>query len=279
MHASKQPATANTSTSPEPGAAAPGHLADGTQSIRRAVCLLRALSTHGAAGWRLTDLAEDTGLDHATAHRILGCLVQERLVTRVRGTLRYSLGSVAYELGLAAAPYFAVDELAGAGLAKLASSTRTIVFVNFRSGNDSVCVARHEGRHALKAYTVEVGTRRPLCLSAGGAAIVVALPRREQAAVVAANIDAIGRRAPARALAVRRMLRQSAELGYGLNLEDIVPGIAAIGVPIHAEGVPVASLSLATTRAALDGAKRLPLLDKLRREASRVEALITRLRL
>jgi DNA-binding IclR family transcriptional regulator len=251
----------------------------GTQSLRRAASLLRALSTHGATGWRLSDLAEETGLDHATVHRMLSCLVQERLATRVRGSLRYSLGSLAYELGLAAAPNFAIDRLAGAGLAKLASITRAMVFMNIRSGFDSVCVARHEGRSVLKAYTVDVGTRRPLCLSAGGAAILISLPKHEQASVTAANLEAIAHRGPAREIAVRRMLRRSAELGYGLNFEDIIPGIAALGVPILSRGMPVASLSLATTRAALDdGGRRAVLLDRLRREASKIEGMIGQLR-
>ena len=223
--------------------------------------------------------ADETGLDHATAHRMLACLVDERLATRVRGSLRYSLGSLAYELGLAAAPHFAIERLAGPGLAKLASTTRAMVFMNIRSGFDSVCIARHEGRSALKAYTVDVGTRRPLCLSAGGAAILISLPPSEQKAVMAANLATVARRAPAHEAAVRRMLRRSAELGYGLNLEDIIPGIAAVGVPILANGQPVASLSLATTRAALDSARRTVLLERLRREVTRIEGLLAQFRL
>jgi DNA-binding IclR family transcriptional regulator len=251
----------------------------GTQSLRRAASLLRALSTHGATGRRLSDLADETGIDHATVHRMLACLVEERLATRVRGSLRYSLGSLAYELGLAAAPHFALERLAGPGLAKLASSTRALVFLNIRSGLDSVCVARHEGRSALKAYTVEVGTRRPLCLSAGGVAILINLPRQEQAAVMAANLAAVARRVPAHEAAVRRMLRRSAELGYGLNLEDLIPGIAALGVPIRSAGQPVASLSLGTMPAALEGARRELLLERLRREAARIESLLQQFRL
>ena len=97
--------------------------------------------------------------------------------------------------------------------------------------------------------------------------------------MTAANLEAIAYRGPAREIAVRRMLRRSAELGYGLNFEDIIPGIAALGVPILSRGMPVASLSLATTRAALDdGGRRAVLLDRLRREASKIEGMIGQLR-
>ena len=67
--------------------------------------------------------------------------------------------------------------------------------------------------------------------------------------------------------------------GYGLNLEDLIPGIAALGVPIRSAGQPVASLSLGTTPAALEGARREMLLDRLRREAARIEALLQQFRL
>src|SRR5207253_5373151 len=105
---------------------------------------------------------------------------------------------------------------------------RDIVFLTVRSGFESVCIARHEGRAALKAYTVDVGTRRPLCLSAGGVAIVVRLPRAEQAAIEAHNLHSIARREEARQLAVKRMVRRSRRVGYGLNLPDFVPRIGAL---------------------------------------------------
>jgi DNA-binding IclR family transcriptional regulator len=52
----------------------------GTQSIERAVALLKELSARGTFGWRLSDLAAHCNLDKGTAHRILNCLQRERLV-------------------------------------------------------------------------------------------------------------------------------------------------------------------------------------------------------
>ena len=262
------------STSPTPTGAS-----DGTQSLRRAVQLLRTLSTHTATGWRLSDLADETGLDHTTVHRLLSGLVDERLAARVAGSCRYTLGALTFELGVAAAPYFSLDRLAAPALGRLAASTRDIVFLNVRSGFESVCIARHEGRAALKAYTVDVGTRRPLCLSAGGVAILVRLPRAEQAAIEAHNLNSIARREEARQQAVRRMLRRSRRVGYGLNLADFVPRIAALGVAVcTADGSPVASLSLAAMEKDLDEPRRGEVLARLRVEAGAIEGLLGKLR-
>ena len=241
--------------------------AEGTQSLRRAVGLLRILSTHMATGWRLSDLAERTGLDHTTVHRMLAGLAEERLVTRVDGTRRYTLGPLAYELGVASSRYFALDRVAADRLKKLAAETRDIVFLNVRSAFDSVCIARYEVRNSLKAYAVEVGTRRPLILSAGGVAMIVQMPRAERVLVESENLRSIV--GESRQAAVRRMLRRSQQLGYGLNFEDLVPGIAAIGVAVQGtDGSPLASISVASPRENLPEDRRSRLLERMREEAA-----------
>jgi DNA-binding IclR family transcriptional regulator len=251
---------------------------DGTRSLHRAIGLLRLLSMRTATGWRLSDLAQEAALEHSTVHRMLACLLDEGLAVRVPGTRRYSLGPLAHEFGVAAAPHFAIERLAAPGLARLAAETRDIVFLNVRSGAESVCVARFEGRKALKAYTVDVGTRRPLSLSAGGVAMLIALPRAEQTRLEALNLQAIVRRGEARQTAVRRMVQRSRRLGYGFNQEDIIPGIAALGVAIRSpSGAPVASLSLAATGADL-AARQPRLLTLLRAEAERIAAQLAPLR-
>lgn len=252
---------------------------EGTQSLRRAVGILRILSTHMATGWRLSDLADRSGLDHATVHRILAGLVDERLVTRVDGTRRYTLGPMAYELGVASSRYFALDRVVADGLQRLAARTRDIVFLNVRSGFDSVCIARYEGRNALKAYTVDVGTRRPLMLSAGGVAMMIRLPRAEQAAIEKENLRVIERQDEARKDAVRKMLHRSQKLGHGLNLEDVIPGIAAIGIAVCApDGEPVASISIASSSADLSEDRRQLLVERLLVEAEALEAELGRFR-
>lgn len=251
---------------------------DGARSLHRAIGLLRLLSMRTATGWRLSDLAQEAALEHSTVHRMLACLLEERLAVRVPGTRRYAIGPLAYELGVAAAPHFGIERLAAPALARLAGDTRDIVFLNVRSGAESVCVARVEGRKALKAYTVDVGTRRPLSLSAGGVAMLIALPRAQQTRLEAQNLQAIVRRGEARQTAVRRMVQRSRRLGYGFNHEDIIPGIAALGVAIRApSGEPIASLSLAALGEDLV-ARQAQVLARLREEAARIEELLGPLR-
>ena len=251
-----------------------------TRSLHRAVGLLRLLASHTRIGWRLSDLAEHTGLDPATVHRLLRALVDEGLASRVPGTRHYTLGPLAFTLGLAAAPYFDLGRPTQARLAALAQALHGTVFLKLRSGVDSVCLARHDGVGPVPSLMLEVGGRRPLCLTAGGVAMLIQLPRSEQAAIEADNRRSIERLDTRRWPGTRRMLRRSRQLGYASNLGDIAAGINAIGVPLMTSaGDPVASLTLALAGAPLEQAQADALAARLRDEAEGMAPLLARLRL
>ena len=64
----------------------------GTQSIERALTLLREIAAHNRGGSRLLDLATRTGLQRPTVHRMLKCLAAENMVQQDPDTHRYFLG-------------------------------------------------------------------------------------------------------------------------------------------------------------------------------------------
>lgn len=213
-----------------------------TRSLHRAVGLLRLLGTHARVGWRISDLARQSGLELGTVHRLLSGLVDEDLVARVPGTRRYTLGPFAFLLGLAAAPQFDVDRHVRLPLSRAAGALGGTLFVKVRSDADSVCVARYDGAAPAPSLLLEVGGRRPLCFTAGGVAMLMQLPHARQLAIEQRNANEIRAQGRDQWAGVRRMLQRSRQQGFGLNLGDIVPGISAIAVPVT--GV-AASLSLA----------------------------------
>ncbi len=216
----------------------------GTQSIERALLVLRELSARARPGWRLTDIAERCGLDRGTASRILACLVRERFAIKRRSDRHYLPGPALYELGHALPEMVAFEALCRPALARLAARTRCVAFLYLRSDKDFVCVAR-EGEDSIKGLSIEVGTRRALCLSAGGVAMLVALPAEIRAMVMAENLRRIRKARDRRLPAIERMIRRSEGRGAGVNLGDVVPRITALAVPIRGPGgVPFASLTV-----------------------------------
>jgi DNA-binding IclR family transcriptional regulator len=248
----------------------------GTQSLRRAVSLLRELSTRMAGGWTLTELATQCELDRTTAHRMLDGLMREGLVSRHEPTRRYVLGPMAFELGLAAAPRFDPRGACAAGLQRLAERTGDTIFLSVRSGGDTVCVDRREGSISLKALVVDVGARRSLVATAGGVAVLLALAPAERRRAVASCLARLRPADAAHRTGIRRMLERSEAAGYGLNCDDITPGISALGAPILSpDGTPVAAITVASTSQRLDERRRRKVLELLVREAAALRGRVT----
>ncbi len=156
----------------------------GTQSIERALLLLREIAAHNRGGSRLLDLATRTGLQRPTVHRMLKCLAAENMVQQDGDSHRYYLGSMVFELGLTATPRFNLREMCHPALARIAEATGDTVFLTQRSGLDAVCLDRREGTFPIKTFTLEVGMRRPLGVGTGSLAILSALPEEEIEQVV-----------------------------------------------------------------------------------------------
>jgi DNA-binding IclR family transcriptional regulator len=218
----------------------------GTQSIQRASALLRAVAERGHVGSPLSELASECRLDKSTAHRILAGLVRERLIHQ-RADRHYVLGPMLFELGLSALPERRnLQHAARNRLAALAKEAAGIAFLSFRSGDDCVCALRlGSARIDAKKYTVFPGTRRPLALTTGGAAILVSLPRPEALGVIERNLQRLCAYPDLDPGRVRLMMEVSFEHGFAVNEGAIFP-LNGFGLALRdAAGAPFAAISVA----------------------------------
>jgi DNA-binding IclR family transcriptional regulator len=228
----------------------------GTQSIQRAIGLLREISTRGQFGLQLSDLAARCRLDKSTAHRMLICLVRERLVSQRASDRRYLPGPMLFELGLALPELGELQYRMRSRLAALASAGAA--FLLFRSGDDFVCAARVGSID--KALTISPGTRRPLVTSAGGAAIMLALPVGQARAIINRNFATLRGMGydRARLRAIRDMLERSHAEGFAINAGDTLPEVNAFGLALRdSAGEPFASITVEGSAQALP-LSRLP---------------------
>lgn len=244
----------------------------GTQSIERTVALLRELATTGKHGARLVEVAARTRIEYPTAHRMLQCLVQLRLVEKDPLTRRYSLGRLVYELGLAATPRVNLREICEPMMARLAEKTGDTVFLNVRSALDAVCIDRREGSYPVKALVYEVGARRPLGVGAGGLALLMRLPWHEIQQVIAQNsvrLAAFGRLSTQGVLAALKRARES---GYVVTSNVIVPGVTSVALPFAGEhGLPGAAVTVSTVSSRMPVARQRGLAELLRAETAEIE--------
>jgi len=254
-------------------AAAPAADRNGTQSLSRGIRLMRAVAARPQFGWRLSDLAAVCGMDKGTVHRMLACLVDERLVVQRPSDRHYLPGPLMYELGLALPDPAQFQRAAEAHLRAFAARLGGIALLQLRSGNEYVCSLR-VGALPLTALMVYPSTRRPLFTSVGGIAILQTLDADEQRRILLDNVaQEIAKQGRQRLEALQRMRERSARHGFGVNLGDVVPGVHAFAVPLLAGEQPraFAAVSLMGT-AELYGAARI---DEIRAALDEVAALLT----
>ncbi len=220
----------------------------GTQTIERAVALLREICLSGHSGGQLSEIAARCGLSKSTAHRILTCLARERLVRQCPDDRHYLAGPMLFELGVSALPERAeFQHSIRSRLWALAKQTSGVAFLSYRSGDDFVCAMRAGTARCLaKNLPVFPGTRRPLVLGAGGVAILLALPKEEAIEIAERNIANLKGCSDASVEGLRHMIAYSRQKGFAVNAGDIHPGLNAFSLALRNQsGEPFASIALA----------------------------------
>lgn len=249
----------------------------GTQSIERAVTLLRVIASRGRRGMRIAEIVATAGLAHATCFRMLQCLQAEGLVDKDAHTRKYYLGPLVHELGLLARPRYRLSELCDGALRALAEQTQDTVYLSERSGLEAVCTARQMGDYPIKALALDVGIRRPLGVGAGGLAILGAMDPDEAESVVRINgprYVAFGGLTADRMLAAVAETRQR---GWSYLDSVATPGSAALGVAVPGE-LAVAAISVAAISGRMQAARLDELAAGIARQAEQVATVVQTLR-
>jgi DNA-binding IclR family transcriptional regulator len=243
----------------------------GTQSIERALTLMREIAAHNRTGSRLLDLASRTGLQRPTVHRMLKCLTVEDMVLQDPDSHRYFLGPMVFELGLTAAPRYNLREVCHPAMTRLAEATGDTIFLTQRSGLDTVCVDRQEGTFPIKTFTLEIGTRRPLGVGTGSLAILCALSDDEVKHVIASITPRLAEYGltPTSLLA---QVKRAQKLGYAVREMPTLSGVRSVGHALHNQsGIAFAALSVSAISSRMSEKRVSELATMLRNETRLVE--------
>lgn len=254
-------------------------LRDGAQTVDRTVLILKTLSANAEAGLRLVDLQRDTGLSKPTIHRILVSLMRHGFVSQDQPSKRYRLGHELAILGWSVTrTNYDLRELCQHEMRVLAEETGDTAFLTVRSGIDSVCIDRKMGPYPIKAFTVDVGTRRPLPVGAGGIAIIASLHENEAETVYRSNRDRLKPYPNITERAVRKAVIEAKANGYAVSNGFVLREVRGLAMPIqNTLGEPVGAISIAALRDRISTGRLPALLGILRRQASSIEKRIARI--
>ena len=222
------------------------------QVIARMMNLLDALSRHPTPV-NLKQLATETELHPSTAHRILGVMVENRLVDRIEpGT--YRLGIRLLELGTLVKSRISVRQEALPHMQQLHHALGETVNLSVRHDDEVVYVERTAAGTSMMRVVQIIGARAPLHVTAVGKVFLAA----DDAASVAAYAQRSGLPRYTDSTLVdldslQRDLEQVRQRGYAYDEEEAEKGVSCIGAGIfNDEGRLVAGLSVSAPSDRLD---------------------------
>jgi DNA-binding IclR family transcriptional regulator len=247
-----------------------------TQTLERAIGLIRILAAGGTEGCRLVDLQQASGLTKPTVHRILDTLKQQGMVEQLEDSRRYRLGQELAVLGWSAnRTVYDLKELAAEDLAAVAAKTGDTGFLSIRSGTEAVCIDRQAGGYPVKAFTVEVGTRRPLGVGATGVALLAALAPDEAEAVLDAIKGNLARFPNVGLRQIRAAMERARRAGYALSEGLMLKGVSGVAVVIRdGAGRPIAGIGTAAITDRMSSARIPEIVRILRVHANHIEQRI-----
>jgi DNA-binding IclR family transcriptional regulator len=247
----------------------------GTQTISRAIRALQLVASQAPHGMRLVDLSTQMGLERPTAHRLLKALTLEGMLVQSPASRRYTLGPLLFELGISAAHQFNLRDICQPVCMTLAEQTGDTSFLFLRSGYDAVCISRTQGTYPIQTPSVPVGSRQPLGVSAGGLALLSALPEAEIEAVIRAVEPRLSAYGDLDADKLFELCMTAKFVGYALTGNHAVPGVRAVGLPIYnLAKSPVAAITVAATQTRMNEARIATILPMLKRAAKEVTRLL-----
>ena len=248
----------------------------GLQTVDRAVAVLHLLGGNGPAGLRLVDVQGKLKLSKPTAHRLLNSLLSHGFVEQDEATRRYRLGARLAVLAWSVPQRMPdLKRICAMPAHRLAHETGDTVFVMACDGLESVCVARETGSFPIKALSVDLGTRRPLGVGAGGIAVLAAMPPDEARRTLDSVAPLLKDYPLSSIQSVQRRVEQARRVGYGVSDGNVAEGVNAISVAIRdARGTPIGSIGIAAIRSRMTQDRIRNLAPLLLEERSEIERAV-----
>jgi DNA-binding IclR family transcriptional regulator len=212
---------------------------EGVQVIARAAEMLRRLAAE-PDGLTLIELAARVGLPRSTAHRIVGALTREGFI-RVASSGRLRIGSAL--IGIAVSSRRDLRHEAAPFIERLSRELRETVDLAVLDGSEILFIDQHTSRRTLRVVA-EIGARFPLYCTAGGKAVLAALPAQEAERLVPRQLAPMTENTITDRGAFFEEIEKIRASGVAYDYEEHTVGIAAAAVAVRDSVGAVAAISV-----------------------------------
>ncbi|WP_430381129.1 IclR family transcriptional regulator [Streptomyces actuosus] len=216
--------------------------ASAVQSVDRAVSVLEILARHGEAG--VTEIAEQLGVHKSTAFRLLGVLENRGLVAQAKDRGKYYLGAGILRLAGAAAVRLDISQEGVQVCRELADELGETVNIAVLDDDAAVNIMQARGTASVTAQNW-LGRRTPLHATSSGKVLLAHLPPTLREGLLARPLHRFTERTVTGAAVLRGELETVVERGYGVTVEELELGLAAVAAPVRAhDGEVIAAISV-----------------------------------
>jgi len=193
----------------------------------------------------LGDLARAVDLSKSTVRRLLLTLDDVGLVVRDPETGRYRLGTRCLELGAAAQASIDLRGIALPVMRRLIQELGETVYLLVPRATDAICLEIVEARPRVRVIATDIGMAFPLHAGAAPRALLAAVPASVVRELLAGSLQPYTPHTIVDSAALQRDIQTTRAAGFTFSVDDMVIGIAGIGVVIWNRNVePVAAISV-----------------------------------
>lgn len=215
------------------------------QAIDRAVAVMSAFSrARPVAG--VSEIAMLTKLSRSTVHRILASLAKHGLVAQLPKSSDYCLGPRLLGLADTARAHLSLELHAGPAMTALRDYTGETVALHILDDTPARrTLAQVESVHALRRTYTDIGAPLPPHQGAPGKVLLAFADEALQRSVLAGDLRSAITGTKVSVDELRAEMAHIRATGYALSLEERVPGVVGLAVPVrdHTSAV-VAALSI-----------------------------------
>lgn len=216
--------------------------ASAVQSVDRAVSVLEILARHGEAG--VTEIAEELDVHKSTAFRLLGVLENRGLVAQAKDRGKYYLGAGVLRLAGAAAVRLDISQEGVPVCREVADELGETVNIAVLDDDAAVNIMQARGTASVTAQNW-LGRRTPLHATSSGKVLLAHMPPTLREGLLARPLPRFTDRTITGAAMLRAELEAVVEQGYGVTIEELELGLAAVAAPVRAhDGKVIAAISV-----------------------------------
>ena len=212
------------------------------QSVDRAVSVMEFLSRRGWSG--VTEVARELDIHKSTAYRLLTTLRDRGLVEQDAATEKYRLGFGLVLLARAVRADLDILGCARPVCERLSERTKETVTIAVLEDDDAVVI--HQSISRASALGVDwTGRHTPLHATAAGKIFLAHMPEDQLLRILEGPLERYTENTIADPASLKDHTSKVRDEGYGFTVEELEPGLNAVGAPIRrVDGAVVGAVSV-----------------------------------